>query len=66
MKEIDQIILKMTNKNKNETKEKTGKLNTVKNVTFQAHALIISSFFYTNNYFVGFSKLLNHLLSYNL
>lgn len=63
MKEIDQIILKMTNKNKNETKEKTGKLITVKNVTFQAHALIISSFFYTNNYFVGFNKLLNHLLS---
>lgn len=62
MKEIEQIILKMTNKNKNETKEKTGKLITVKNVTFKAHALIISSFFFnTNNYFVGFSKLLNHL-----
>lgn len=46
MKEIEQIILKMTNKNKNETKEKTGKLITVKNVTFQAHALIISWFFF--------------------
>lgn len=53
MKEIEQIILKMTNKNKNETKEKTGKLITVKNVTFQAHALIISWVFLYQQLFCG-------------
>lgn len=57
----------MTNKNKNETKEKNWKTHYREKCYFpSACANYQFVFLNTNNYFVGFSKLLNHLLSYNL